>query len=93
MRDVDSYRDDEMVKRTLGLKRLADVSTISHSLASADGQSVAKVQSESRHLVMERLAHEGLSRVTVDFDGSVLSTGRHAEGTAVGWTYPVFVDS
>ena len=85
LRDVDSYRDDEMVKRTLGLKRLPDVSTVSRSLASADGQSVVKVQSESRHLVMERLAVEGLSRVTVDFDGSVLSTGRHAEGTAVGF--------
>ena len=99
LRDVDSYRDDEMVKRTLGLKRLPDVSTVSRSLASADGQSVVKVQSESRHLVMERLAVEGLSRVTVDFDGSVLSTGRHAEGTAVGFNkkkkgarsyYPLF---
>ena len=48
---------------------------------------------------MERLAVEGLSRVTVDFDGSVLSTGRHAEGTAVGFNkkkkgarsyYPLF---
>ena len=99
LRDVDFYRDDEMVKRTLGLKRLPDVSTVSRSLASADGQSVAKVRSESRHLVMERLAVEGLSRVTVDFDGSVLSTGRHAEGTAVGFNnkkkgarsyYPLF---
>ena len=26
LRDVDSYRDDEMVKRVLGLKRLPDVS-------------------------------------------------------------------
>ena len=34
---------------------------------------------------MERLAVEGLSRMTLDFDESVLSTGRHAEGTAVGF--------
>ena len=34
---------------------------------------------------MERLAHERFSRVTLDYDGSVLSTGRHAEGTAVGF--------
>ena len=99
LRDVDSYRDDEMVKRTLGLKRLPDVSTVSRSLASADAQSVAKVRRESRQLVLERLAHERLSRVTVDFDGSVLSTGRHAEGSAVGFNnkkkgarsyYPLF---
>ena len=99
LRDVEYYRDDEMVKRVLGLKRLPDVSTVSRSLASADEQSVAKVRSESRHLVMERLVVEGFPRVTLDYDGSVLSTGRHAEGTAVGFNkkkkgarsyYPLF---
>ena len=85
LRDVDYYRDDEMVKRLLGLKRLPDVSTISHSLRSADEVSVEKVRGESRNLVIERLSAERLSRVTLDFDGSVLSTGRHAEGTAVGF--------
>ena len=85
LRDVDYYRDDEMVKRVLGLKRLPDVSTISRSLASADEVSVEKVRGESRNLVIERVLAEELSRVTLDFDGSVLSTGRHAEGTAVGF--------
>jgi hypothetical protein len=84
LRDVDYYRDDEMVRRLPGLKRLPDVSTISRSLASADEISVEKVRGESRNLVIERLSAEGLSRVTLDFDGFVLSTGRHAEGTAVG---------
>ena len=99
LRDVDYYRDDAMVKRVLGLKRLPHVSTLSRSLASADAQSVGKVQIESRHLVMERLTVERFSTVTLDFDGSVLSTGRHAEGTAVGFNkkkkgarsyYPLF---
>ncbi len=99
LRDVDYYRDDAMVKRVLGLKRLPDVSTLSRSLASADELSVEKVRSESKNLVIERLSAEGLSRVTLDFDGSVLSTGRHAEGTAVGFNkkkkgarsyYPLF---
>lgn len=99
LRDVDYYRDDEMVKRVLGLKRLPDVSTLSRSLGSADEVSVEKVRGESRDLVIERLSAEGLSRVTLDFDGSVLSTGRHAEGTAVGFNkkkkgarsyYPLF---
>jgi hypothetical protein len=99
LRDVDYYRDDEMVKRVLGLKRLPDVSTISRSLSSADEVSVEKVRGESTNLVIERLLAEGLSRVTLDFDGSVLSTGRHAEGTAVGFNkkkkgarsyYPLF---
>ena len=99
LRDVDYYRDDEMVKRVLGLKRLPDVSTISRSLKNADDLSVEKVRGESRNLVIERLSAEGLTRVTLDFDGSVLSTGRHAEGTAVGFNkqkkgarsyYPLF---
>ena len=34
---------------------------------------------------MEHLVREGLSRVTLDYDGSVSGTGRHAEGTAVGF--------
>ena len=99
LRDLDYYRDDEMVKRVLGLKRLPDVSTVSRSLASADERSVEKVRGESRDLVIARLSGEGLWRVTLDFDGSVLSTGRHAEGTAVGFNkkkkgarsyYPLF---
>ena len=51
---------------------------------------------------MERLTVERFSTVTLDFDGSVLSTGRHAEGTAVGFNkkkkgarsyYPLFAPS
>jgi len=99
LRDSRYYRDDEMVKRLLGLKRLPDVATISRTLATADERSVENVRTQSRGLVAERLATLGLARVTVDFDGSVQSTGRHAEGTAVGFNkqkkgarsyYPLF---
>jgi hypothetical protein len=50
-------------------------------------------------LVLERLEKEALQTVTLDFDGSVQSTKRHAEGTAVGFNkekkgarsyYPLF---
>jgi len=99
LRDSRYYRDDEMVKRLLGLKRVPDVATMSRALAAADERAVDNVRIESRTLVLERLAALGLARVTVDFDGSVLSTGRHAEGTAVGFNkqkkgrrsyYPLF---
>lgn len=36
----------------------------------------------NRRLVLERLAQHRLARISLDFDGSVLSTHRHAEGTA-----------
>jgi len=99
LRDLEYYRDDAMVKRVLGLKRLPDVATVSRALASADERSVEKVREVSASMVLERLAEEKLARVTLDFDGSVLSTGRHAEGTAVGFNknkkgarsyYPLF---
>ncbi len=91
LRDLDYYRDDELVKRVLGVKRLPDVSTVSRSLSS--------VRAESRTVVIERMVAERFASVTLDFDGSVLSTGRHAEGTAVGFNkkkkgarsyYPLF---
>ena len=99
LRDMDYYRNDELVKRVLGLKRLPDVSTLSRSLSSADEHSVGKVRAESTTVVIERLVAERFASVTLDFDGSVLSTGRHAEGTAVGFNknkkgarsyYPLF---
>ena len=72
---------------------------MSRALASADERSVHNLRAENRHLVLERLGELGLARVTVDFDGSVQNTGRHAEGTAVGFNkkkkgsrsyYPLF---
>jgi hypothetical protein len=85
VRDVDYCRDDERVKRVLGLKRLPVVATVSRSLSSADVASVDKVRGESRNEVIARLCAGGLSRVTPGFDGSVLSMARHAEGTATGF--------
>ena len=99
LRDLDYYRDDELVKRVLGLKRLPDVSTFSRSLSSADERSVGNVRAESTTVVLERLVVERLASVTLVFNGSVLSTGHHAEGTAVGFNktnksarsyYPLF---
>lgn len=99
LRDSRYYRDDAMVKRLLGLKHLPEVSTVSRALASADNRSMENLRNENCRLVLERLGGLGLARVTVDFDGSVQSTGRHAEGTAVGFNkkkkgarsyYPLF---
>ena len=39
----------------------------------------------NRDLVLAPLTAMLISRLTMDFDGSVLSTGRFAEGTAVGF--------
>ena len=99
LRDIDYYKDDPLVKRILGLNKLPDVATISRALGDADERSVTKARELLRTLVLERLQKLNSARITLDFDGSVLSTSRHAEGTAVGFNkkkkgarsyYPLF---
>jgi hypothetical protein len=83
----------------LGLRRLPDVATLSRALATADPASVTKLRGLLRQLVLARLQHLQPARLTLDFDGSVLSTQRAAEGSAVGFNkqkkgarsyYPLF---
>jgi hypothetical protein len=84
-REIEFYEDDPLVQRVLGLKVLPDVSTISRILMEFDDQAVAAHQALNREQVLRRIEKEGLRRITLDFDGSVLSTQRHAEGSAGGF--------
>lgn len=99
LRDLEYYNRDPMVLRTLGLKQMPSVPTLSRLLAGFDGRSTDAMRGCVRDLVLERLAALRLPSITLDFDGSVLSTKRHAEGTAVGFNkhkkgarsyYPLF---
>ena len=69
LEDMRYYQDDPMVRRLLGMARLPDVATVSRTLAGMDDRSVDKLR---------RLESLRLARITLDFDGSVLSTGRFA---------------
>lgn len=99
LRDRDYYHEDPLVRRVLGVRQLPDVSTISRTLAAVDGESVSRVRQELREDVLGRLRQEQVATVTIDFDGSVLSTRGHPEGSAVGFNprhkgdrsyYPLF---
>lgn len=99
LRDRDSYRDDPMILRLLGVRRLPDVATLSRMLQQADADTNARLRRLLARLVIDRLCSLGLRRVTLDFDGTVQSTSRRAEGTAVGFNrkkkgarsyYPLF---
>jgi len=99
LRDLDRYREDPLMKRCLGLRRMPHVSTVSRALMRADRIAVGRVQQLNRNLVLDRLQQESLARITLDFDGSVISSGRYAEGLAVGYNakkkgqrsyYPLF---
>jgi len=99
LRHIKFYENDPMVKRMLGLTRLPDVSTVSRCLSSIDAKSVNQLQQVICDGVLNRLISLSTSRITLDFDGSVIGTGRFAEGTAVGFNknkkgqrsyYPLF---
>ena len=99
IREIDYYREDPMILRLMGLKKLPDVSTVSRSLASLDDRSVGNIRRLSRSFVINGLQREQFPRLTMDFDGSVLSTKGHAEGSAIGFNkkkkgarsyYPLF---
>ncbi len=99
LRDQRFYADDPMVKRLLGMDQLPSVSTISRVLSNTETSDIKNLQQLGKTLVLDRLCDLALPRVTVDFDGSVLSTTRRAEGSAVGFNkkkkgarsyYPLF---
>jgi hypothetical protein len=99
LRESRFYADDPLVLRLLGWSRLPDTSTLSRFLRGCDERSVEALRKLQMSLVLTRLANLALKRVTLDFDGSVLGTGRAAEGPAVGYNskkkgqrsyYPLF---
>lgn len=99
LRDIEFYRDDPMVERVLGVKKLPDVSTISRRLKEVDREGVESLRNFNRSVVLDRICTENFCRITLDFDGVVRATKRHAEGSAVGYNklykgrrsyYPLF---
>jgi len=99
LRDQRFYADDPMVKRLLGMSQLPSVSTISRALSNTETRDIESLRNLGKAFVLDRLSDLSLARVTVDFDGSVLSTTRRAEGSAVGFNrkkkgarsyYPLF---
>jgi hypothetical protein len=100
LRESAYYKDDPMVLRCLGLRRLPEVSTITRCLARLDENSYDSTRALGRQLVLDRLTALKFATLTVDFDGSVLWTkSRNTEGTAIGYNtkkrgargyYPLF---
>jgi hypothetical protein len=99
LRDIEYYEDDLMVLRLLGLRKLPDVSTISRALTTIDAMDILKLRLFCKEMSLTCVQTQKLRRVTLDFDGSVFSTARWAEGTAVGFNkkkkgqrsyYPLF---
>lgn len=97
--DMKYYSHDPMVKRLVGVDRLPDPSRIARAFSGADENSMVKCRHLLKNLVIEQFLKHRIKSVTADFDGTVLSTTRHAENTAVGFNkkkkglrsyYPLF---
>jgi len=82
LREVDYYRDDPIVTRLMGLRKLPDVSTISRALAQMDTQGVENVRRLSRGLVIEALQRENLPRLTKE-PPSVSTKSRKAPAVTI----------
>jgi len=99
LRELDFYREDPLVKDFLKLNHLPSVPTLSRMLGEFDDESLAAQQALNRRLILDRVTTTDFTSLTLDFDGSVLSTKRHAEKSAVGFNktkkgarsyYPLF---
>lgn len=99
MRQMRWYRTDPLVHRLVGVSRLPDERTVSRTLARTSRVEEERFDALISTLVTERLQQEEFGEVFLDFDGSVISTAGHAEGSAVGYNkarkgersyYPLF---
>ncbi len=97
--DMKYYSHDPMVKRLVGMDRLPDPSRFARVFSQADEKSMVKCRHLLKSLVIEQFLKHGIKSVTADFDGSVISTTRLAENSAVGYNkkkkgarsyYPLF---
>jgi len=99
LRDVTCYQNDPLVQRVLGMQCVVDCSTLSRMLRDVTESEVKALRRLMSSQVLDRMCVLMPPRITLDFDGSVCSTKRHAQGTAVGFNkkkkgarsyYPLF---
>lgn len=82
LRHVRFLADDPLVKRLCGLKTLPCDRSISRWLGQFTNDSLQALASLNSEIVEEKLKELNLSRITLDFDGTVLSTGNQ-----VAWAF------
>ena len=99
LRSLDNYSEDPLVKDLVGFQQLPAVSTWTERLRQCPPEAIERLGAANRDFVLEELARHKIKRITLDFDGSVLGTRRHAEGAATGFNpqrkgqrsyYPLF---
>lgn len=85
VRQVEYLKNDPVVERCCGMKRAPTSRTISRWLRQCTNESVTALLEVNDALVAERVREAGLKRLTLDIDGSVISTGLSVEGARRGF--------
>ena len=76
LRELECYSKDPLLLRILSLRSFPCLSTITRNMSKADETSIKALM---------KLAALELKIITIDFDGSVITSSKYAEGTAVGF--------
>ena len=85
VRHVAYLQDDPLVRRVCGLSRIPTWHTVGRWLRGFDDRGVAALLKVNERLVGEAVGRSGLRRLTLDVDGSVVSTGLRVEGARRGF--------
>lgn len=82
---VEYLRDDPLVERLCGLGRLPSLHSLGRWLRGFDADGVKALVEVNERLVGDVIERSGLRRLTLDVDGSVVSTGFKVEGARRGF--------
>lgn len=85
LRHIRYLSSDWLVKRIVGVKRMATERTLSRWLKRFTPAALDTLLSINTSLVLGALQVLSLKRITLDFDGTVLSTGDEVENAARGY--------
>ena len=84
MRHVGYLRGDPLVERFCGLGQLPTFHALGRWLRGFDADGVKALLEVNERLVGDVIERSGLRRLTLDVDGSVVSTGLKGRGRAPG---------
>lgn len=85
LRHIRYLCSDWLIKRVIGVKRVATERSLSRWLKKFTPAALEALLGMNSALVLGALAALSLKRVTLDFDGTVLSTGDEVENAARGY--------
>jgi hypothetical protein len=85
VRHVAYLEGDPLVKRVAGLSRVPTLHTVGRWLRAFDARGVEALLGVNEQLVGEVIERSDLRRLTLDVDGSVVSTGLQVEGARRGF--------